>query len=537
MKKHIIKALLSLKMAAVRKFLWQPLEEKTRNPRQAQDALLLRIISDGRHTTFGKEHGFENIQCYEDYCQHVPVRDYEAFRAYIENQESKKLPHLNHEQPIMYAQTSGTTGKPKNIPILKSTVSQYRCSQHIAAYAIYHSIPSAYDGKILAITSPAVEGVMKTGTPFGAMSGLIYRSMPKLMREKYVLPAEVFEIRDYQIKYYEIAKLALAEKDISLIATANPSTLVKLDQVINENTGNLIEDIALINVKRARELHQIVERKGALVTSDIWPHLKVVATWTGGSCGVLVPLLKKRVPEGTRFVELGYLASEFRGGITIDVLRNRQIPALHENFLEFVEKECWQNQTPKFLRLHEIQLGRQYYIFATTRNGLYRYNINDIVKVTGSYNNTPTIEFVQKGKGVTNLTGEKLHEGQLVQAMTEMIESRKRDIHFFKMLGNPAKREYTLYVEQEDLDIRELDRRLCELNIEFDAKRKSGRLRPIRLAAVFKGTGETYKQHCLDNGQREGQFKMSYLQCLQDCSFDFSNHILGHSNEAGKTDR
>ncbi len=527
MNQHIVKVLLTLKMAAIRRFLWQPLIDKTYAPRQCQEALLLRILNNSKNTTFGKEHAFENIQSYEDYCRCVPACDYEALRSYIENQESENLPHLNREQPIMYAQTSGTTGEPKNIPILKSTVTQYKRSQQIAAYALYANIPGAYDGKILAIASPAVEGVMKTGTPFGAMSGLIYQSMPKLMREKYVVPTEVLRIKDYQEKYYEIAKLALAEKNITLIATANPSTLIMLDQVINENAESMIEDVSSINAERASELRQLMVNKGVLVMSDIWPQLKAVVTWTGGSCGVLMPVLRKKVPADTRFVELGYLASEFRGGITMDVLNNRQIPTLHENFLEFVEKENWENHAPEFLRLHEIQAGRQYYIFATTRNGLYRYNINDLIEVTGSYNNTPTIEFVQKGTGVTNLTGEKLHEGQLVQAMTEIIETRQPGIQFFKMLGNPHKREYTLYVEQGHMDVGELERRLCELNIEFDAKLKSGRLKPIRMTALSGGTGEAYKQHCLANGQREGQFKMSYLQCRQDCTFDFDHYIQG----------
>ena len=69
------------------------------------------------------------------------------------------------------------------------------------------------------------------------------------------------------------------------------------------------------------------------------------------------------------------------------------------------------------MRLHELKQGKQYYIFATTFDGLYRYNINDIVKVKEFYLNTPCLEFVQKGKGTTNITGEKLYENQLVKAV------------------------------------------------------------------------------------------------------------------------
>ena len=524
MKNLIIQTLLKLKMLSIKLFLWRPLINKTFHPHQIQNDLLKRILAKNKSTTFGQEHGFEQIHSYEEYRSKVPVCDYEALRSYIDKQESEGVPHLNASQPVMYVQTSGTTGEPKNIPILQSTINDYRNSQHIVAYAIYENIPGAYDGKILAITSPAVEGVMASGAQCGAMSGIIYRSMPSIMREKYVLPAKIFEIKDYDQKYYEMTKLALAEKNITMIATANPSTLIKLDQVMNHDPEKIIDSVSCINKERANELTQILRTHNKLTFSKVWPNVKCVTTWTGGNCGVLIPKLKKEMPTTTRFVELGYLSSEFRGGITFDVINNLQLPSLHENFFEFVEKNAWEDKTPTFLTLTEIQKGEQYYIFVTTKNGLYRYNINDLIEVTGQLNNTPTIQFVQKGKGVTNLTGEKLYEGQLIQAMTEIINEKQIHIGFFKMLGCAQKREYTLYTESNELDIADVENRLAKLNIEFESKRKSTRLNPLRLVHLNDGTGEAYKRHCLQLGQRESQFKMSYLQYQNECSFDFKKH-------------
>ena len=91
---------------------------------------------------------------------------------------------------------------------------------------------------------------------------------------------------------------------------------------------------------------------------------------------------------------------------------------MHENFFEFVEKSLWEAGEPVFLSLDEIEEGEQYYVFTTTQGGLYRYDIDDIIEVTGRFNETPTIRFVQKGKGITNLTGEKLYESQLIQAIS-----------------------------------------------------------------------------------------------------------------------
>ena len=524
MHRLIISALTAIKMAYIKYALWKPLIKKTHRPQATQEKLLRGIIQKNKNTTFGKDHHFNEINTYQDFRSRVPVCEYEDLRQYIENQETDQFPHLNVDHPCMYAQTSGTTGKPKNIPILKSTIQQYQKSQHIVAYAIYTDIPRAYDGKVLAITSPAVEGVMASGIEYGAMSGLIYQSMPSLMKAKYVLPAEVFTIRDYQEKYYEIAKRALAEQNITMIATANPSTLIKIDQVINQDPEKIIADIRLMNKQRAEHLSDLFAVHGELMFRDLWPNLKSIITWTGGNCAMQIPKLQKRMPKSARFVELGYLASEFRGGITLDVINNHQIPTLHENFFEFVEKDNWENGLLKFLQLHEIEPNKLYYIFATTQSGLYRYNINDLVEVTGKINQTPTIQFVQKGKGVTNLTGEKLYEGQLIQGVWELLNESDIDIPFFKMLGDCQDLRYTMYIEQDNIDVIELERRLSKTNIEFRDKRKSGRLKPTRLINLKNGTGEAYKQHCLANGQREGQFKMIYLQHSHECNFNFESH-------------
>lgn len=524
--------MLCLKMAVIRQCLWNPLIRKTKVPSRAQEALLKRIIEAHKDTAFGKEHNFVNIQSYEDFKASVPVQSYEDLRPYIEKQEQEKRPSLNTAQPIMYAQTSGTTGKPKYIPILKDTVKQYRQSQHLFAYAEYAGISGVYDGKVLAIVSPAVEGHLETGTPYGSMSGLVYQSMPDFVHKKYVVPPEVFEISDYELKYYLIAAFALAEKNITLIATANPSTLLKIHKVIGERWDDLIKDIESGNEHglpaspdRAKELAALVLGTQSPTFAAIWPALKSVTMWTGGSCAVLVPSIKKLLPPSAQIVEMGYLSSEFRGSITVDVLHNKSIPTIHENFFEFVERDAWENEEPCFLMIDALREGKQYYVFATTQNGLYRYFINDVVEVNGWFNKTPTIRFVQKGKGVTNLTGEKLYESQVIEAIQKLKERLGVEFDFFMMLGCPDTVQYTLYIEAEPSDaVAAFEAHLGKLNIEFEAKRGSGRLSETKLIFLKPGTAEKYKQYCIEQGQREGQFKLVKLQYVNDCGFDFSRY-------------
>jgi len=51
---------------------------------QDQQHIFHQLIKTGLKTEFGKDHDFANIKSYEDFVQRVPIRDYEAFKLYIE---------------------------------------------------------------------------------------------------------------------------------------------------------------------------------------------------------------------------------------------------------------------------------------------------------------------------------------------------------------------------------------------------------------------------------------------------------------------
>lgn len=546
---RFMNAILAAAMAGTKSGAWKAFLDATHDPEGVQEALLLEILRTNAETEFGKRHRFGEITGTATYRDLVPVHDYEALRPYVEKQDKTKHPWLTSEQPVMFAQTSGTTGSPKLIPLTQTGIERLRNCQRLFAYAQYAG-SSFYRGRILAIGSPAIEGHLETGTPYGSATGLIYETMPWAIRKKFVLSPEVLSIADYQTKYYVIAALGLREREITGLATANPSTLLKLLETIAEHAAALIGDIATgrlgvadrlseqqadaiaaqfrPNPRRARQLEEILHRDGALRVGDIWPGLEAVVTWTGGSCRLALSALVAALPDRTRIIELGYTSSEFRGSIMVNVDGNRCVPTLSNNFFEFVERGEWETEKPNFLSLHQIEPWKQYYLFVTTPEGLYRYDMNDIVEVTGRFNATPTIAFVQKGKGVTNITGEKLYESQVMQAMQLLRQDDDLTTPFFMVLADEAASQYRLYLEcarTETFDAADLGERfdghLRRLNVEYDAKRASGRLKPLSAAGLRPGTGDLYRQHCLAKGQRDGQFKVLPLQFHAKCSFDF----------------
>jgi len=549
----ITNGLMQLKMLLVKHLILHQLIKDGDTPDTCQADVLKRILERNKDTEFAKHYDFTSITNISDFIKRIPIHDYEELRPYIEKQIATGEYSIIPGKPVMYAQTSGTTGKPKYVPILKSTIESYKQTQRISSYTQYRDIPGIFSGKILAIVSPAIEGHLSNGTPYGSMSGLVYQNMPDVILSKYVLPTEIFDLTDYETKYRLIAAFALRENDISCLATANPSTLIRISEVINQHSEQLIEFVKTGNLdvlgialnseqknqftlyrnpkpQRAILLKTLQEDKGELRFCDIWPCLKGVVTWTSGNCALLLPKLRKQLLPEIRVVEMGYLSSEFRGTITIDCEQNFGIPTIQDNFFEFAEVDSWDNGNQNTLLLSQLEAGRKYYIIVTTPHGLYRYFINDIIVVTGCFQNTPTIAFVQKGKGFTNLTGEKLYESQVIAAVQETAKAHGIVAELFIMLADKNDFSYRLYLEStyvfDVLDFaRQLNTYLGELNIEYLSKAQSGRIKFADVKRLKSGTFEAYKAFCIKAGQREGQFKVLKLQYYSDVQFPFEEHI------------
>ena len=374
-----------------------------------------------------------------------------------------------------------------------------------------------------------------------------------------MLPEEALEISDYESKYQVIVALALACSELTCIATANPSTLLKLVSVFREHRDSLLRHIAegtlpcpdhLTPAQRSAILpriqcsgERIAELKGLLrvdnpSVSDLWPRLRLITTWTGGSCSIPLNAVRNSLPNSVHVAELGYMSSEFRGTITVESGTSAGAPTIQQNFFEFVERTDWDSGQRKFQTIEELEDGRQYYIFVTTSGGLYRYFMNDIVEARGRFHNTPCIQFVEKGSGVTNITGEKLHESQVIKAVCAVEERLGNSPVFFVMLADTHRSKYSLYIERQGrnteatTNLRDaVERELSAGNVEYEQKLKSGRLKPLEVVVLERGAGHAYKRHFVELGQRENQFKVAVLQYADSCTFPFANFALGRGAE------
>jgi hypothetical protein len=216
-------------------------------------------------------------------------------------------------------------------------------------------------------------------------------------------------------------------------------------------------------------------------------------------------------------MELGYQATEMRGTVPLALDEPSGLPPIHHHVFEFADPRAWYDGDQQTLPIEALQVGRQYTVLVTTTAGLYRYVMNDIVEVTGHYRATPLMRFVQKGRGVVNITGEKLYEAQVVRAVGAACAAAGTVPRFYVLAGRDAPAGYRLFLEPAGAHVdgatlaSEVDRRLEALNIEYASKRRSGRLAPPAVVPLRPGAGEAYRAACIRAGQRDGQLKPPVL--------------------------
>jgi hypothetical protein len=267
-------------------------------------------------------------------------------------------------------------------------------------------------------------------------------------------------------------------------------------------------------------------RDGRLLPADYWPDLDLIGCWKGGTVGAHVAGFGAWFdPDGTSPVAVrdwGYLSSEARGSIPLSDEGSGGVLTVGTNVYEFVdadELEAAPDDPARwtFLGAHEVDSPRDYYVVLTTTGGLYRYDINDIVRVEGFYNDAPIITFQRKGRGMTSLTGEKVSENQVIEAVTSAASAAGLGLAHFRALADVEAARYVFQVEpQGELSepqarslLVAIEQRLVALNLEYEGKRRSERLLPPVLQVMRQGWHDRGKEQ---QGPRLFQSKTVVLE-------------------------
>lgn len=517
----------------------------TQDCQQTQRETLQRLLALNTASRFSHEHGLTATLTPQEFRTRLPICDFEYFRPYIERLKVGDTQALlgPENRLLMFTLSSGTTSDSKFIPVTTQFLNDYRRGWQIWGVHTYDARPGLNHKNILQVTSDYSRYQTPAGTPCGNISGLAVAMQRPVVRFLYTIPFVVSKIDNPLAKYYMILRLALADDNVGMITTANPSTVMQLATLADVEKESLIRDIADGTLserfaisqevrqvlhrrlsrrqpQRARQLEAIVAECGTLRLDKVWPRLEQLAIWMGGSCGAYLPTVRQQFGDRIPIRDHGLSASEGRMTIPFDDESSDGVLEISTHYFEFVPEAEHGSPNPTILEAHELTPDHNYFILLTTSSGLYRYDICDVVRCTGFVGTTPVLRFLHKGAHISNLTGEKVSESQVVDAVRHALDSNQHRVGFFTLTpawGEPP--HYQLLLEAGDVPTSELaerlatatDSKLQELNCEYQEKRSTGRLGPLRVTRLQPGTWRRFAE------QRQSRLGGSVEQYKHPC--------------------
>lgn len=515
-------------LRAVRGRALARLLEDVNSPERAQHLALERVLDSARGTRFAREHGLDGVYDLDAYRAAVPIRPPEDLEPWLRAQAAGELGALTRHRVRSFVQTSGTTGSPRQLAVTAPwarCVAQAQAAWVLAMVAEQPGL-TAPGARALASVGRAVEGTTPGGAPFGSNTGRMRAAQAWWVRLAYAVPAMVSEIEDHDLRTYVFLRLALAV-DVRSWTTANPSTVLGVCRALQHDREALAADLvdgtlcrgparALDRATR-RRLRPWIWRRRALPTdwrpAGFWPNLLCVNCWKGGQAGFYLDRLPRALGADPPVREVGISASEGHLAVPLHSSWDGGVAVVGGHLIELVPERGGPPCLP-----HQVERGGIYRVVLSTTAGLYRYDLGDLVSVEGWFGRSPCLRFLRRAGQVRSMTGEKLTGEQVVQVARAALGSEVVGFVMCPILGDPG--HYVLAFEGPVAPrALEVDRALRRVNVEYDSKRSSERLAPVRVVVLRPGTFDAWRRRRAAQGAAEGQIKepiFGTIQALRD---------------------
>jgi hypothetical protein len=454
-----------------------------------QQSILQQLLKTGNGTAFGKEHQFGNLKSYEEYKAAVPIRDYEAFKPYIEQIKNGQQNVLWKGKPIYFAKTSGTTSGVKYIPITRDSISNHinTARNALLCYMAESGNTRFADGKMIFLSgSPVLERV--GGIPTGRLSGIVNHFVPGYLRGNQLPSYETNCIEDWEVKLEKIVEETLGQ-DMTLISGIPPWMQMYFDWLIEKSGGEKIKNI-FPNLQVIVHGGVNFEPYKAQLFESLGGHVDTIETFPASE---------------------GFFAFQ-------DTLDKEGL-LLNTNsgiFFEFIPAGEIGLENPTRLSLKEVKTGENYALIISSNAGLWSYNIGDTVRFVS----TDPYRLVVSGrvKHYISAFGEHVIGEEVEQAL--MQAAKEHNAHIIEFTVAPRIQvtdelpyhEWFISFEKvpDDMSVfaKAVDNNLREKNIYYNDLISGGILQPLKIRAMQR---LAFQEYMKSEGKLGGQNKVPRL--------------------------
>ncbi|MDR3063714.1 MAG: GH3 auxin-responsive promoter family protein [Methanobrevibacter sp.] len=523
------------------KKIYENFMEMTKDPIKHNEEFLLKLLEDNKDTVYGKKYDFANIKSIKEFQSKVPVTEYDDYIEYIlpmsMNGTSGLITAYNVDH---YCKSSGTLGNPKKIPFsVNAQEAMQDCTtSYLKALAADKIGLNWIDSKTMSLIELSIE-TLDSGATYGAISAKFMFQFKDYIKELFTSPFEAFFPENDTNTRYLHTRFGLMEKNIGMVQCAFYNFFLEILRYIESDWELLVNDIEKGTINetikmsnkvreslmekiepepdRAAELREIFEEGfDNHIVKKIWPNLAVLAgTGTGGFASYAKKIKEKYTGDDVKFLYAGLNASEGNFSVPYDLETQDSIFMPNNVFYEFrpVESE----DLTSLLTLDQLEVGKEYEIIITNISGFYRYRMQDIIRISGMFNNMPKMEFLYRLNQTVNLAGEKTTEIVLRNTLNKTEKEFNFDLIEFSMYPDSdcSPPTYKFLIEALNIpegvkkeDIRQfIQDDLSSSNHSFGDKIKKGILGEIELDYLFEETYLLYRDMMIMKGTSSAQLK------------------------------
>jgi len=454
-----------------------------------QDAVLQYLLKYGTRTVFGKQHKLSEVKTYQEYSMAVPIRDYEAYRQYIDDLKSGQQDVLWKGKPMYFAKTSGTTSGAKYIPITKESIPNHinGARDALLCYMAESGNSSFADGKMIFLTgSPELERT--GGIPTGRLSGISNHFVPRYLRNNQLPSYETNCIEDWETKLAKIVDETI-NQDMTLISGIPPWIQMYFDWLIERSGGKTIKEIF-------PNLHVIVH--GGV---NFEPYRSKLFDSLGGKVDTV-----ETFPASEGF--FAFQDTQDKEGLLLNT--NAGI------FYEFIPAAEIFNENPTRLSLADVKIGENYALIVNSNAGLWGYNIGDTVRFVST--NPYRLLVTGRIKHYISAFGEHVIGEEVEYAILQAAREFNTSIVEFSVApqiqtnGEAPYHEWFVEFETPPADLAafslSVDNHLRNKNIYYDDLIRGGILQPLKIRSMKP---HSFIEYMRSLGKLGGQNKVPRL--------------------------
>ncbi|NEQ24521.1 MAG: GH3 auxin-responsive promoter family protein [Microcoleus sp. SIO2G3] len=517
---------------------------KTRQASAVQEKFLLSLLNTHQNTELGQKYGLSQIKSVDQFRERIPILPYSSYEPYLER-IAQGEPNILTPDPVVYLSlTSGSTSKKKLIPVTKRSRSvRNRANRASMSFAVDAARQWGRPlGQMLLTSSVQLAGRTSAGIEYGPVSVGELRSADFLSRQLFAYPYEILQIADSLSHHYVCLLFALQNPNTRVIGANFPVLALRLGDYLERYAEELIEDLAKGTIaswldleselriklerswkaapQRADELRQILKAEGCLTPKLAWPDLSFIVTARGGTSDFYFERFPHYFGDTPIFGGI-YGSTEAVFGVYYDFNNDGTILAIESGFYEFIPQDQWEASQPKTLLAQEVKVGEKYRILVTNYNGLYRYDLGDVVEVVGYYEKAPIIVFRHRVGGLLSSTTEKTTEFHVTQVMQVLQRDFNLSLENFcvTLSEQETPPHYRVNIElspghtlsDSQAFLSEFDHQLKEIHTSYETKRLDGQVPPPRLRVLQRGSFATLRQRLLQRGIPEFHLKFPHI--------------------------